>query len=395
MIKEIQNNKIAIFHWLLALTGITLVFPDYSLNSKAILVLGLFWLFVYSDLKEKRQIFARNYKKLLAVGIFYLLSIIGLIYTDNLHNGLEYLNIRFPLLLLPVIIFGSRLDKESFFFTWKYFSYATFAISILALIKALYFDLNHLGDYLFYDRFSVLTNKHASYFAMFIIIAILFFFYQIIEQKRRYLLSVLGIIFLIYILEIVSNRISFIALAVSLSLVFLVKIKSVKSKIILVFSTIVVVLFLFQTRKVQNRFTINDWDQYHRNDLELRLLLWKSAAKEVLQKSPVIGNGTGADRIGLYQRYLQNNFEIAYEKHYNAHNQLVDMTLDFGFLGLLLFLISIGYILYCIRKDYWQIALFSILLIFMMTEVIFNRHSGVASYALFVSLFLGSFQDND
>jgi len=388
MIKTLRNNKESVFHWLLALSGITLVFPDYSLNSKTILLLGLFWLLIYSDFKEKKYYFKQNYKKILAVSIFYLLGIAGLIYTDNMDKGVFYLLLRFPLLLLPVFILTSKADKESFYFTWRYFSYATFAVSLLALIKAVYFELNHLGDYLFYDRFSILTNKHATYFALFVIIAILYFFYQLIELKRKLILDVLGIVFLMYILFIISNRISFIALVLALSLVFFLKTKKIVVKLALPIIGATGIFFLFQTPDLQNRLTIKDWDKYHSNDLELRMQLWKLAGKEVWEKSPVIGNGTGAQRTGLYQRYLDNGYQIAYEKQFNTHNQFVDLTLDFGLLGLLLFTISIVYILYAIRKDYWQLALFSIFLVFLLTETILNRHSGVAAYALFTTLML-------
>ncbi len=387
MIDKINHKKEVIFHWLLALSAITIVFPDYSLNSNSIILLGLFWLLMYSGFSDKKKYLKLNYKKFFATSAFFIISLIGLLYSNDFNSGLNELYVRLPMLVFPIVIFSTNLTNDSFLFSWKYFSYATLTTSILALFSAFYLKYNHLGDYFFYDRFSILTNKHATYYAMFISISILFFVYQLIHNKRHFVFNIFFVVFLVYTLLIVSNRISFIALAISLLVLFFGYLKNYKLKLLFSTLTIISIFILFQSQNLQKRFSTNNWDKHQRNDIELRSLLWKLAGEEILDH-PIIGMGTGSNRKKLYQKYLDNQYQIAYEQQYNAHNQFIDMTLDFGIIGLIIFIISMMYIFFQIRHNYWKTALFSIFIVFMFTEVIFNRHSGITTFTLFVSLML-------
>ena len=94
----------------------------------------------------------------------------------------------------------------------------------------------------------------------------------------------------------------------------------------------------------------------------------------------------------MYEEYLNLNFETGFLNNYNAHNQYLEITLFFGITGLFLLLL----ILYILTvksnqvKDMIGLSITIVFIIFMITESILERHSGIVIFAFLSSMIVST-----
>ena len=382
-----------VLNWLLIMTAVSLPFPDYSLVSKFIIVLGLYWLFLYNSLKNKIYHLKQYKYEFLSISVLFWLPVFGLFYSDNLNAAFKDLVLKIPFLLLPLIIF-SIPQKLPFNLLHKYFAYSTVLVSISAILQVLYFKYLLGIDYSFYHEFSFFTHKHTTYFGLFISISIIYFAWNLLNNKGNLLLNIIGLLILFMILYINANRLSFLAVIFGLTIISLYKL-SVKSKFFIGFIGTLLFLLFTQSMFYQNRIRplVNDTNGY--NELNYKKKHWQAIWQTIKHNNIWVGAGTESHRDYLYQKYKDNDYRIAYQEKYNAHNQLLEITLDFGLLGLLFFLASIFYHFSLINKNIYFLAIYISITLFMMTESILERQNGIIIWALFVSLILRNISNNN
>src|SRR5699024_3367937 len=107
----------------------------------------------------------KNLTPFLFLSSLFWVPLLGAVYSDDLIFVLKELKMKSPFLLLPLVIFSIPL-KNCKEFTLNNYIIGLIAASILALSKAWYFKLNHLGEYFFYDRFAEFLNRHTTYYAL-------------------------------------------------------------------------------------------------------------------------------------------------------------------------------------------------------------------------------------
>lgn len=384
-IKNLKNNPV-VFNWLLILTAVSLVFPDYSLVSKFMILLAIYWLFFYNSLQEKIWLLKQNWLPFLSVSFLFWIAVIGMIYSHNLRGAIHDLILKLPFLLLPLIIFSSK-NIIGFKTVYKYFSFTVLFVSISSIFQALILKYLYETDYMYYQEFSFFTNKHPTYFGLMLVLAFIYFLIDVLKNKQLNFINLLALFFLLITLFINANRMSLII--VFLDALFLSWYGfSGQKKWLSVFLLLLLSLGMTQTHFFQNRIlpSFNQKD----GDLVKRIRNANLVIKTIQNQNFLIGRGTESNRDDLYQRYKQAGAKIAYKEKYNAHNQFLETTLDFGFLGLLVLLIFMGYHLYRIIK-HKQIAFLVIYLsivAFMFTESILERQVGIILFALFLSLIL-------
>ena len=385
-------NKEFFFNWLLIMVGVSLPFPDYSLVSKFIIGLSIFWLFFYNPLEEKKRIIKSNLSRFLTISSLYLLLLIGTIYTSERINIISELILKLPFVILPLIIFSVSIKKELFWLIYKYFSYAVLVTSMSALLKAIFFRYYGLGNYFYYHEFSIFLNKHSTYYALFLVLSIIYFAVHWIDDNKntsKIIHTCIYILFLLYMLYIISNRISFIALSIGILILAFWKLRT-KTKLVYTVLVIGFTVFMFNTSHLKNRFFPSYLQAQKLNEFELRKAHWKSVIETIRHNNIFFGTGTEGNRDYLYDRYKKNNYKIAYIHKYNAHNQFLEFTLDYGLFGSLIFLFFLFYIFFIFikNKDKLAITILIVFLIFMMTESILERQSGIIIFTLFISLLM-------
>jgi O-antigen ligase len=121
---------------------------------------------------------------------------------------------------------------------------------------------------------------------------------------------------------------------------------------------------------------------------QARLILW-TISGEIIAEHP-LGVGISGLDIEMSKRLHKLGFHEMAAKHWNPHNQFIQLTAELGWFGLLWFL---G-ILLAISRMAWQRR--DIILAFLVSSFVLNalfesmlqRQSGIVFYLLFLSAFI-------
>ncbi len=389
---NLKNIREQLFFGSLILVVITLSLSKYSLNTQSIIVCAFFWL-LYGSFQEKFQNLKRNFLPFLLTSSLFWISLIGLLYTENMGEGLKNFQKQLPFLVFPLIFFSVEITGKTKLILLKYFSFGVVVSATFALLKASYFKLNNFGDYFYYDKLGQLLDIHTTYFAMYVLIALLYFANFISRKtlKKRVAYG-LCIVFLLWFLYLLSVRVSIVALIVSGMLLIYGNRKAITSKtlFLLIGGVLLIVLFYF-TPNFQKRFNAKTPEGIAISDVDTRTAHWKSALEVIEKNNILFGAGTGDGHTILYDQYLKNGFETGYIYQYNAHNQFLETALYYGLLGLALL---ITLILFVIRKcylneNYLAAAILITQVVFMITESTLESQSGIVPFA-YVTAILAS-----
>lgn len=320
----------------------------------------------------------------------FLLAVLGLIYTDNPGYGLKKVQLLLPFLIFPLVLFSIPLVKNSTRFVLYCFAFGTFSAAAIGIGRAAYYRWNSLGNYFYYERFSELVDKHTTYFSLFIVISCLFLLSELIKTKLKWIIGLPVLSFFFFVLYVTSARISIVALAIGMLILVLMLVKSRLKWLGLLFP--VLLMGLYSMPNFQKRFQPNETEIGQVSDFEFRKNHWKSVIETIEHNSLLFGKGTGGNRDFLYQTYEKYKLTSAYELKYNAHNQYMEMALDYGIIGLILFIFMLGYLTYSLfkSKNALALALLLVFMIFFITESLFQRHDGVVVFSLVINLFLMS-----
>jgi|SRR5690554_3947039 len=382
---NVNLNKEQINYWLLGISSAIIPMPGNNFSSLALILLVVFCL-LSGDYRLKFQNLKKNKFNLLLLCIPFVLAIVGLTYTDNLTYGFRKVQMLLPFLLYPLVLFSMNPNPFVKRFVFYCFSFGTLLASLMGMGKALYFRLNHLGDYFYYARFSELVDKHTTYFSLFIVLSFLFLLHEFLNRKLKwYYFSIVAIFWLIT-LYVVSARISIVGLAIGSVLILYFKLKTRLKWILLMLP--ILFIGLFALPNFQKRFELNQTEVGQMSDREFRTLHWKSVL-ETIQHNPIlIGSGTGSDRGFLYDTYRNYHLTSAYELEYNAHNQFMEIALDYGLLGFLAFMFMLVNVLYSSFKvrNYFGLIVSLVFVVYFCTESIFQRYDGVVAFSLLISI---------
>jgi O-antigen ligase len=123
---------------------------------------------------------------------------------------------------------------------------------------------------------------------------------------------------------------------------------------------------------------------------ESRLSIWK-VSFNIIRENPIFGVGTGDIQDELNREYrLSGSTDLKTDNNLNAHNQFLEIILENGLIGLLLF-ISILFVMFSIAWSEQNILYLMFLFIVVFSflfETMLNRLAGVSFFSLFSFLLL-------
>jgi O-antigen ligase len=362
----------------------------YSLNSQSIIFLTLSWILL-GDFKNRLGNLKRMLIPFLLVSSPFWLSLIKFFYTDDISLTVKLLVKNIPFLILPLIIFSTITYKGVLEEILGYFSISVLIASVFGLMKSIYFKIANLGTFFYYTEFSKVLDKHTTYFALFVLIAISFFLYNVIKLKKiKTTFSILAVSFLLLILYLLSSRISIIVLVIIL-VIFFYQIKSqinLYHRMALISILVLLGGVFFISPNFQERSARSSEFGVQTPRMETRLVHWKAVLNTFKNDYILLGNKNGDVHKNLYQEYKKIGFESGYKNKYNAHNQYLENWLHFGLFGTLLLVLTL---VFCIKnlqksKSTMSLIIVSCFCIFMITESILVRHSGIVLFSGLISL---------
>ncbi|GEQ84851.1 hypothetical protein ULMS_03590 [Patiriisocius marinistellae] len=145
----------------------------------------------------------------------------------------------------------------------------------------------------------------------------------------------------------------------------------------------------YNTPHFKKRFEPSHTENAVLEDVDYRKLHWEAVFMSIKHKL-LLGRGTEGDRDDLHSIYNDKKLTAAYEENYNAHNQLLEIGLDFGILGMVIFLLYVWFLIKNAITHNNKLLLLIIIIfaLYSITESIFVRHSGIILFSLLTSLLI-------
>ncbi len=394
-----------IYHILFVLLAFFI--PLFRLGASYVIVaLFVLWL-IEADFRRKMlRIKKEKWRMaLLALSLFYLLFLVGMIYTKDFTGGLSNLRVKLPLLVFPLLL--SSLDKEylskgRMHHIFIAFISATVLISLINLGRS-FSSYLQTGDSASFYYSGITYGLHSSYFALFecFSIALVIYFFFRLPLKTSWLVK-LGlaavVLFLMVFTILLSSKTGIIALVgvfVLTSFWIWWVLKKPAFSLSFAFISLSVIAILFYTFDQSNarmKVLVTEIKSKPSENISegkgnARMLIWTSALQK-FSESPFIGFGTGDVYHALEEQYQDNNYHNLSRHKLNAHNSYLETSLAIGALGLLMLLAVLLLPLFFAFRSRYLLLLTFLLLISMnfMTESMLKRQDGVVFFAFFLCL---------
>ncbi len=344
---------------------------------------------------------------------YYLWEAVGLLYTSDIEMGLLNLFGRLSLVLFPIVlIYPGQKIITNVKLLIRIFAIGTFLSMIFFIGYALYNSLNlhngiwtfepHLQDFPWLNYFygaELTLSQHPTYVAIYVLLSAFISFeswydYSLKSYRRIIWLS-LGLLFLFFE-YLLSSRAGILISMVLVPFYFILKFKMLgKSKfawiwILLIILTLIPIVIKNQRVDYLYGTLFNSKNDNERKE-DPRFIIWSSAL-QVAKDNLLLGVGIGDVRTELVSKYQQIGEVNMAKERYNAHNQFLEVLVENGLIGLILFLGIFGWMSYIAIIDGNILYGIFILMMFMffLFETVLYRLAGVSFFSMFAFLLIHS-----
>ena len=334
----------------------------------------------------------------------YVLYLIGMAWSTNMEYGLFDLQIKLPMLVLPVLFLLRPRDLTTLLAPVGFAYVLGNVVAVLVDLLMVGFTYAQGTDMpiaqgIFSANFSVLV--HPSYFAMYLELALVLWTLLPVHRWAPIWLhwSVLAVLCLGVVLS--GSKMGWILLPVILVAVLVARWKEVRIRtpIITMITASVVGIVLLVSFSLYARDRVNElWiavtsTEAHadaQTSTEVRKLAWAGATEVIVANLPW-GAGTGDVKDELLATYAAHGHHHLVEQRINAHDQWLQTMATLGWPGIMLLLAMVlaPLLTAFARKDLLE-AVFLLLCIANWTvESMLEVQAGVIFFAFFASLFAG------
>lgn len=368
-----------------------------------VIFLGLSWIFTFR-FKNKIQTLI-NQPTAIGFILFYLIHLVSIIYTQNLDAGWRDLQLKVTVLLLPLFMMSTHLFTSQKKMTLLHlFSFLMILMSIadMAMSFSDYF-ITEDSTVFYYKKLPHILSSKPHYVAWYYCFAMFIIIYQVITEKKHRALWLVGFIFLLTSLILLSSRaylLAFFSVFIVSILTWTMTHKITKTLWIkLLIGIIGFITILFFNPKTNSRIndTIVELQKFMGTDTHRqtnpRVYLWEYAV-DLIAKKPLLGYGIGdaKEELNNALKKCDANFWNGEEnipihtKNLNFHNQFLQTWAEVGILGFLLlaFLMIRPFLL---KNQHPLFLIFlAITLIGFLTESMLERQAGVVLFAFMYPL---------
>ncbi|MGC3945945.1 MAG: O-antigen ligase family protein [Chryseolinea sp.] len=337
-----------------------------------------------------------------------LVNVFGLLYTNNMKDGMAMLERSAFYGVLPFLILlrpPDRLETERLL---NFFTLSCLAVCFYCLYIALG-KVIETGSIVNQDKildrqyFHFLNNEltlpagiSPIYLGLFVNLAIAFMLLRFFVWKERTTYVVVMLVMLHFFQMLLFALSAILGLFLMWCIIILHLMKSLimarRLAILTTFCTLIVlcVALTSQVRPLREKVVgklsyniempfIGDW-----TGVTIRLAIWQ-CAWDAVKESPFYGNGTGDARDKLSEAYARNKFLLGVAQSFNSHNQYIESYLMQGVFGLLVLLIVHAVPLFGkMNAKNWIMSLFILLMLMgYMTEAILSVQKGVVFFSFF------------
>lgn len=384
--QQLKSGAAGINTWLPALLAFSLALSTSALSILAILIL-LFWLIEGNFTEKLAEIFSNPV--VVSLLAFLLVLALGLLWSPDVSAGLEVIQARWKIALLPVFLTTISYKRRPLYIN-SFLAGMTVAMFITFLV---WFDLVHYAgvtpEHLTRKTFHVIYNPLLA-FAIYLVL------HETIWGQRkgglRLGLFVLAgvMIFNMFITEGRGGQlVFFVLMALLLFQIFNKNRFKAAVAVLLLLPTIFSAGYFFSPTFKQRVDTacreVSSFRDNPNTSVGLRLLFWQNSW-EIIRKHPWLGVGTG----GFQSAYARINQEKSplYIATDNPHNQYVLVAATIGIPGTLslLLIFVVMFRQAWVMDDRWQRVRFAFPL-FFLTIMVTESYLKVYETAFFFSIF--------
>lgn len=398
--KIILNNRELIFSVLIITILLSFIVSYAISNICVFLLIGFFFLDHKKNILKKVKTICKN-KLVITYLLFFLIQMIGSLYSDNKLFAIRKLEIMLPILFLPSILSVERLSTLKFYKILKILKILILGIFTFYLLIHVLIDKNDVNTFLFFTIKDKL--KVSQFYLAFILLIPLLQSINELENKKNTIINILTLCLSVFFLFLLGNKTVLFFLFV-ISLFFLIKnFKQNRKRTVTTLLVLIVASSLsYQMPIINNKVNVivkttdfnintiitkNKFTQT-KNTLEHRILINYLSLIEIKNNLP-FGVGTGDYMDILLKQYNRVNFKFGKAKKLNNHNQYLEEFLKTGFLGGLIFI----YLIYLILKtsskfDGFGFIIALLFAIACFVESYLNRQHGILIFSFIIPLFL-------
>lgn len=387
-------QKVVLIIWLL----MVLTIPFHKVLSSPLLILSFIIILFSGNYRAKWQ-YITTHKRWMMFAALYLLVVYAYLRSADKQEALRDMNVKLYLLLIPVFmaIFG-QVQQRTIQLFLRAFVFACAVFGIVALGLAAY-DMIITGENHFYYKYLVdFTFIHPSYIAMFMVFAMIVLAGHIItsyqQLSRNNVLQLLMLIafFMLFVL-LLTAKIAIASMFLALTIAFFIwgrmYIGWKRTTLIAVAGNLVLFLAMMALPYTRQRMLmlLHYNEVNYTNSVDSREEIWK-AVGQVAGNHLWMGVGSGNAQEVLNAQYAENGFTTGVEERYNAHNAYLQVLVETGLPGLIVFLSFLIACLWLAWKDrnYLWIAFLLLYMINITTESMLKTQSGVVFFSFFNAL---------
>ncbi len=365
---------------------------DKSLIVTAIV---FFILCIASSYKKLFPAFENSYKILFTFLPFYIVSGLSLWQTSSTHEGMFDLEVKFSLMLFPILFFflNSKKINYKLIHTTFIIGCATYLLFCITCAGYHYISTDD-NSHFFYAS---LTKFHPSYYAMYICFAfgamwlldifkiflkialsvLMLLALVLLSSKSGILSIVLLLLFLLYHFVVGKNQ-KFTYCIVGLLLIFFGLMVTFKSSV-------------SRINQALTAVTTHDSQPAKMESTSVRLALWKYCCMSI--KSD-FWKGVGAGDVNMIINKKLNDGGVHLPNQLNCHNQYFQVFCGLGLVGFISFMVPFIYFLFVYYQNGNTLSFVFILLIGFnfLFESMLETQAGVVFTAFFMSLFFHEYQ---
>jgi O-antigen ligase len=345
----------------------------------------------------------------LPIYIVFFIMLVSLIYSPDLSIALKIIFKSQVIIIFPLVFWlRGSVEKIILDKTLRFYVFGVGTSMALSLLIAFRNYIITADSSVFtYYELSETLSLHPTYFSLFILSGMILIVSKLIESKIFN--SVFLFISLVLII-LLQSRIAIFGLLI----VIIYGIISANNRFSLLFFLCFFSLLIFSlnnTNSLKNRlieissfnYIKGDIGSLDENGVNQRSWLWINSFNQI-KEAPFLGYGLGSQanyfRWKVEKELLTQdkslNLKIAESSlsENNLHNQYLQFFYESGVLGFFFFLTGflILFVYLFRRKQYAQLLILIVFLIFMLTENLLQRQMGIFFYSFIFSLTLSGKQ---
>lgn len=339
-------------------------------------------------------------KQLFLLYAFFLITSVSAALSSNKEEAVFSLEVKLAFILFPYLFFCFKWPLEILRRCIISFVSGCFFACLYLIGRAFLYAFNGQPDYFFYSLFSDFI--HASYFAMYLIMAItfVFLFYGkwFKTQKSVIYSSYFFVSIFITSIFLCSSKLGLISFFSCLLLFLVYRFKShltlKKGLILFLVFLIIMVLMVRLFPEPFSRFnsltsiSLENIDKTSSESTTVRILIWNESL-DLIKNNFMFGTGVGDANDELRKAYQRDGLTGAFEHRFNAHNQFFQTFIGLGVIGFVILLMLIfGPVFKGIKTRNFLLFVFSFLIVSnFMVESMLQTSAGVLFFVFFYCFF--------